>query len=129
MLKDANKSVAGTLLWGSLRALVNVTIVFLLVEGFLSSYQFSYQVFGDYPYAAGNATPMTITIEEGQSASDIADILYENRVVEGKYLFLARVYLGKYANRMQAGSHQVSAAMSPNEICKELCGIKSEASS
>ena len=127
MLKD-NDSLLVSLLGIGFRTVVNLLIVFFLVEGFVSAYSFSYNLFTDVPYMAGHTSPVTVTIEEGESAGEVADTLYQNRIVEDKYIFLARAYLGKYTDKMEAGEYSVSSTMSPDTVCKLFCGIQSEES-
>lgn len=125
MTRD-KESVSNTILWISLRTFVNVALLFVLVEGFILGYQFSYKLFGDYPYAATSQTTMSITITQGSSVQEIAEILDGNEIVDGKYLFMARVYLGRYDKRIKAGTYKLGPGMSPDEICQAICGIQSE---
>ncbi len=121
-----NEGGSGSWLRISLRMLINAMIVFVLVEGFIYSFHFSYAVFTDVPYMSGQNNMVTVTIQQGESATDVADMLYNNRIIENKYIFLARVYLGKYQNRIEAGTYNVNSTMSPDTICKLFCGIQSE---
>lgn len=125
MTRD-KESVSNTILWISLRTFVNVALLFILIEGFILGYQFSYKLFGDYPYEAATQTTMNITIEQGSSISEIANILDGNGIVDGKYLFMARVYLGKYDKRIKSGTYKLGPGMSPDEICQTICGVQSE---
>lgn len=119
-------SISGTILRFSLRTMVNMMLVFMLVEGFIWGYQFSYGLFADFPYVAASHEVRTITIAEGQTAKDVAIVLEECGIVGDKYQFLARVYLGKYNERIQAGTYTLSPGMSPDTICRQICGIQSE---
>lgn len=123
------EQISSAILWISVRTLINIILVFFLVEGFVTAYHFSYKLFSDFPYSAGSQNTMNITISQGESAMEVADVLEGNRIVESKYLFLARVYLGKFNSRIQAGTYTLGPGMSPEEICKEICGIQSEAAS
>ncbi len=120
------KSVSTAILWISLRTLLNVLILWLLVEGFVTAYHFSYKLFGDYPYSAASSETMTIQIEEGSKVTDVAVKLEEMKIVENRYLFIARAYIGKYQEKIVAGEYILGPGMSPDEICKKICGVKSE---
>ena len=125
MTGDKN-NITGTILRVSLRTFINAMLVFILVEGFIGAYYFSYKLFSDFPYVVASHDVRNITISEGQSAKDVGALLEECGIVEDKYLFLARTYLGKYNNRIQAGTYTLGPGMSPDEICKKICGIQSE---
>lgn len=110
----------------SIRVLVNMLFVFALVEGFVSAYHFSYKLFADMPYIAISSDVKNITIEEDSSPDEIASVLEINGIVDNQYLFLARVYLGKYQDKILAGTYTLGPGMSPDEICREICGLQSE---
>lgn len=126
---NENKSIAAAILSISLRTIANIMIVFFLYESLVQSYTFSYKLFADVPYMAGQNSLVTVTIDEGESAKEIAQVLYDNRIIEDKYIFLIRAYIGKYTDRMKAGSYAVDSTMSPETICKIFCGIQSEETS
>ena len=120
------ENISGTILRLSLRTLINMVLLFLLVEGCISAYNFSYRVFADYPYMAASKDTKTITISKGQTARDVAVVLEELGIVESQYVFLVRAYLGKYNNQIQAGTYTLGPGMTPEEICKTICGQQRE---
>lgn len=127
MTRDKD-NISSTILQISLRTLINVILVFMLVEGFVMTYHFSYKLFADFSYAPSSKQTVNITIASGDTARDVAVVLEQNRVVESRYLFFARVYLGKYNSRIKVGTYTVGPAMTPDEICKLICGLQSEGS-
>lgn len=110
----------------SLRLLINMILIFVLVEGFVGAYHFSYRLFADLPESAASQQESKVTIPEGENAWDVAVTLEKCGIVDSRYLFLARAYLGKYNNRIQSGEYMLSPAMTPEEICKKICGQQSE---
>lgn len=121
-----NENIWSTILRFSLRTLINIILLFVLVEAFVVAYQYSYKLFSDLPYLAASQDVTTIVIEQGQTTKDIALILEQSGIVENQYLFLARAYLGKYNNKIQAGTYTLGPGMTLEEICRKLCGIQSE---
>lgn len=124
MLKD-KESVTSIIFFMSIRTLINAALLLVLVEGFVLSYRFSYKVFADIPYIAASSDMKSITIEPGTEIKDIAGLLVDFGIVEGKYQFLARVYLGKYDDRIVAGTYSLGPGMTPDEICRRICGLQS----
>ena len=121
-----NDKISKVILQISLRTLMNVVLLFILVEGFVYTYQFSYKVFADVPYMPASSDTVTITIESGSTAKQVADIMEGSGLVEDDKLILARLYLGKYNKQIIAGTYTLSPAMSADAICKKICGIQSE---
>lgn len=124
-----NDKISKVILQISLRTLMNVVLLFILVEGFVYTYQFSYKVFADLPYMPASSDTVTITIESGSTAKQVASIMEGSRLVEDDKLILARLYLGKYNKKIIAGTYTLSPAMSADAICKKICGIQSEETS
>lgn len=121
-----SESIGRVILGIAVHTLINMLLLFGLVEGFTYSYHFSYKLFADIPYIAASSDTMSITIDEGLDARQVAKILNVNGLVDGEYLILARMYLGKYNTRIQAGTYILSPGMTPDEICKSICGIQTE---
>lgn len=124
-----NDKISKVILQISLRTLMNVVLLFILVEGFVYTYQFSYKVFADVPYMPASSDTVTITIDSGSTAKQVASIMEGSGLVEDDKLILARLYLGKYNKKIIAGTYTLSPAMSADAICKKICGIQSEETS
>ena len=125
-MANDKKSVSTTIFWISIRTVVNLFAIFLLVEGFVEGYYFSYKVFGDYPYQAAATNVQSVTIEENANVQQVALVLDEMGIVDGKYVFMARAYLGGYYDDLKPGVYQLGPGMTPDEICKKICGKQSE---
>ena len=127
MTKDnENSSVYGVVLGISVRTLVNFVFLFMLVEGFTYSYHFSYKLFADIPATAASSDIREIVIEEGSTIDEVSLLLEANKVIDNRYIFLARAYLGKYNNKIIAGKYSLGPGMTPDEICRAICGMQSE---
>ena len=127
MGKD-NENAYGVVMGICVRVLINVVFLLLLTEGFTYSYRFSYKLFADLP-AAASYDMKEITIEEGSTVKEISILLEANGIVDNRYIFLARAYLGKYDQKIIAGKYSLGAGMTPDEICRTICGIQSEETS
>lgn len=108
----------------SVRVFVNLLLVFVLVEGFVAGYHFSYKLFTDLPYKPLATGQQQVAIEEGSNVFAVGTLLEQQGIVEDKYMFVARAYLGKYNDRIMAGSYTLGPSMSPDTICQILCGLQ-----
>ncbi|MDO5156084.1 MAG: endolytic transglycosylase MltG [Eubacteriales bacterium] len=109
--------------------LLDVMFVFFILEGYTYSYNLAYRLFGDLPATVMSTQTMRVTIDEGSSAKQVADELKLKGVIDDSYVFMARVYLGKYSNRIVSGTYILGPGMSPDQICRTICGIRSEEAS
>lgn len=128
MTKD-NRNTYTVVLGVCVRTLMNVLFVFLLLEGFTYSYHFSYKLFADLPTVAASAEKVNITISDGSSVKDVALLLEANGIIDDQYIFIARAYIGKYSTKIMAGTYTLGPGMTPDEICRMICGIQSEETS
>jgi len=106
--------------------LLNLAFVYCLVQGYTYSYHFSYSLFGDLPKAVVKMADTPIVIENGKGAKEVAVLLEQNGIVDSRYIFMARAYIGKYNNKIVAGKYVLNASMTPDQICKIICGMQSE---
>ena len=125
-MTNENENTYGVVLGICIRILINIVCVLLLVEGFTYSYHFSYKLFADLPMTAASADVREITIEDGSSAKEVSVLLETNQVIENKYLFLIRAYIGKYNDKIRSGTYSLGPGMTPDEICRTICGMQSE---
>lgn len=62
----------------------------------------------------------TFVIPQGQASSIIGDRLYEEEFIAHPILFRAALYLENLSGKIQAGSFEISPAMTPAEIANNL---------
>ncbi len=76
----------------------------------------------------GNKNDVTISIEQGESLSQIADTLKENDIILSKYLFMIKTKLSGNAANLKYGEFVLSSDMSYDEIITKLTkeGAKKE---
>lgn len=116
------KKIPFTILSIFVRTLINLMLVVLLYEGVTRTYYFTYKLFADIPYVATSDETYNITIESGQGVSEIGYVLDQTGIVDGQYMFIARAYIGKYQDKIKPGVYTLGPGMSPEEICKVICG-------
>ena len=94
-------------------------IVFsLLLVGVLSI--FLYQVY--LPQSAGTLDSKTITIEEGMSLTQIANLLKKERLLQNRSLFIIYAFLDGKAQRMQAGVYEIKTQLSVKDLVTLISG-------
>ena len=102
--------------------LVNLIIVILLIEGFTYAFSFTYRMFMDTPYKAGDSSTVTVTILADSSSRDIIDQVYDSGVVADKYVFMAKTYLEGYYKSMKPNTYELSPSMTNTQILQTLTG-------
>lgn len=111
-----------TALFYSVMILVDVLILLLLVKGFSSAYQFSYNVFSDSAKKAGSTDYKVITITTDDTSSSVSKKLYDAGLIESKYVMQAKLKVGSFSNKIKAGKYGISPSMTYNEIIGIITG-------
>ncbi len=106
--------------------LVNLMIIILLLEGFTYAFHFTYQIFDDTPYKAGDSSTVTVTVLADSSSSEVIDLVYDAGVIADKYVFMAKTYLEAYYKNFQPGSYDLSPSMTNTEILMILTNQTAE---
>ena len=71
---------------------------------------------------SSDTTPVTITIKENSSSSEIYAVLKENGLAKTKIGFLINLKLSPYSGKLKAGTFTLNKSMSFDEILKTLSG-------
>lgn len=75
--------------------------------------------FFNFPTSASTQT-VSISVPEGSSTLEIADILKSNKLIKSKYIFLYKVKTGKYNNKLNYGIFKIQRNMTINDIVKTI---------
>ena len=107
-------------IWKFLRSVLIIVASCLLV---LSAFYFGIDHFlNNYwlPASDSDTTPITVEIPKYTSVSSIADILYENGLVNNSTVFKYYIDFSGYGKRMQAGTYTMNKTMTMQEIMELL---------
>lgn len=111
--------------WG---LLVNVVIVYVIVRLFTQSFNFAYSVFGKVANDPSDREYVVVEIPADSSSLDIGKALEEKGIIGDKYVFVAKVKIKGYGNKITSGKYGLSPSMSYDEILNVICHIEDEES-
>lgn len=63
---------------------------------------------------------VSISVPEGSSTMEIADVLKSNKLIKSKYIFLYKVKTSKYNNKLNYGIFNIRKNMTVNDIVKTI---------
>lgn len=111
------RKLAGTILSVSCKTLLFVLVVFLLIFVGRGLYNFGQKIFREEALTTAEyAYSKEITIPEGKSVMDVAEILEEEGMIEDSKLFFVQVLLSDYYKKFVPGTYTISTDMKPTEI-------------
>lgn len=111
------RKLAGTILSVACKTLLFVLVVFLMVFVCKTLYDFGQKIFREEAMSSSEyAITKDITIPEGTSVMDVADLLEEEGMIEDSKLFFVQVLLSDYYKKFVPGTYTISTDMKPTEI-------------
>lgn len=111
--KEINK-ITGTIISVAGKLIIYALVIMLLYEGASRGYAFGHEVFHPIPMAAAPGIDKTITIEEGTSTQEAADLLIEKGLIKNKYAFWIQSIFYEY--EIHPGTYTLNTSMTSKEM-------------
>ena len=96
-------------------AVLAVAIVYIF-RGATFAYEFGYRVFADEPVSVTGGRTITVSVGEGQSVKEIAQMLEERGLIEDANLFVMQELLSAYHGDIVPGIYDLSTAMTAAQM-------------
>lgn len=98
------------------KVVLAVIIVMLVYKWSLTAYEYGQRVFNEPPMTAGNGRAVTVVVEEGESAKEIAEDLEMNGLIRDANLFRVQEMLSAYKGKMKPGVYELNTSMTSEEM-------------
>ena len=98
------------------KIVVAVIIVMLVYKWSVSAYEYGQRVFNEPPVSSGSGRVITVTVEEGDTAKEIGNMLEKNGLIRDAKLFQIQEMLSKYKDKILPGTYELSTAMTTEEM-------------
>ncbi len=106
--------------------LINVLIVYLVIQIFSYSFNFTYSVFGDVCKSPGSTEYVVVEIPADSSILEIGQALEDGGIIDDKYVFFAKVKVKGYGDKIRSGKFGLSASMNYDEILEVICDLDTD---
>lgn len=116
------KKAALTVLSITLNIVVTVMVLIGLSRLGSAAYHYGHSVFHAEAMDPAPGRQVNITVAQGDSAQEIAQLLQEKGLVEDWKLFFIQARLSKYYDTMEAGDYTLTTAMTPKEMMAVMSG-------
>lgn len=98
------------------KVVLAIIIVMLVYKWSLTAYEYGQRVFNEPPMTAGNGRAVTVVVEEGESAKEIAEDLEMNGLIRDANLFRVQEMLSAYKGKMKPGVYELNTSMTTEEM-------------
>lgn len=123
-------SKAGSLLGSALSLALKVAIIIFVISFVysktLEAYDFGFRVFNETPVAVEPGKDITVSITEGKSYWDIANILKDKGLVRDAKLAYAQIWASEYRETMKPGSYVLNTSMTTEEMMAVMGAVEEE---
>lgn len=100
-----------------------ILIIGLIVGLFFGMYSFAYHAFSNEAYDASSTRKVQVEISQGDGTKQVADKLYEKKLIIGRNRFKIRKIFSKYKDTdFVPGKYRLAQSQGIDEIMAILCG-------
>ena len=110
------KKVGLGLLDTVVKAAFIIVIAMFIIKYAKVGYSYGYHIFNQTPVSTGTGRTVSVTIKQGDSASDIGDTLYSKGLITDKLLFKFQEKFSEYSGKEVPGTYELSTSMTPEEM-------------
>lgn len=118
--------VLGTLLSILIKVAIAVWIVNFIYSKTVWAYDFGYRVFTENAIADAPGRDVTVSVTEGKSYMEIANILEEKGLVRDANLAFCQILLSEYREKLQPGVYILNTSMKTEEMLKMMATQEEE---
>lgn len=111
--KEMNK-IIGVIIGVGGRILVYGLVIFLMYKGITAGYEFGHEIFYASSVAVEPGADRTVTIEKGDTASDLAHILKEKGLIKNEYSVIVQSKFYEYD--INPGTYTLNTSMTSKEM-------------
>lgn len=109
-------SLTGSALSLALKVAIGIFVVVFLYNQTIEAYKFGYRVFNEEAVAVAPGKDITVSVTEGKSYWDIANILEDKGLVRDAKLAFVQIMVSEYRAGMKPGSFVLNTSMTTEEM-------------
>lgn len=119
-------NVFGTILSILIKVAVAIWVINFIYSKTLAAYDFGYRVFTEDAISPKPGKEVSVSITEGKSYMDIAEILEEKGLVRNAKLAFVQILASEYRSAMKPGVYTLNTAMTTEEMIAAMAPAEAE---
>ncbi len=120
------KSLILTVLEIIIKVVVVAVVILFAFRTATAAYDFGYRVFADQPVSISGGRTISVSVAEGASVKEVADMLEEKGLIEDAKLFVVQELLSAYRGEMTPGIYDLSTDMTAQQMLEIMSGSNEE---
>lgn len=109
-----------------IKVVVFAAVIVFAFRGATQAYDFGYRVFADQPVSISGGRTITVSVAEGASVKDVANMLEEKGLIEDAKLFVVQELLSAYHGEIKTGIYDLSTDMTAQQMLEILAASYSD---
>ncbi len=116
------KSLILTVIEIIIKVIVVAVVILFAFRTATEAYDFGYRVFADQPVSVSGGRTISVSVAEGSSVKEVADMLQEKGLIEDAKLFVVQELLSAYRGKMIPGIYDLSTEMTAQQMLEIMSG-------
>lgn len=117
-----NDSIVGAVVTGILNIVLVVVAIYYIYHGAIAAYDYGYRIFKEPPITTGEGRVISVTINEETTPRSMGEMLEAKGLIRDKKLFILQYYCSEFRKDIQAGTYELSTAMTVEEMLEAMTG-------
>lgn len=117
-----NKQVIQAIVINILKIALTVVVVMLIYRAGEKAYHFGYEVFAEESAEMAPGRSFEVTVVQGKSVGDVADMLEEYGLINSSEIYQIREWFSTENKDMKPGVYELNTSMLPSEMISILAG-------
>lgn len=115
-----SESLVGAVFGAIFRVFCTVAVVYVVYRGAIICYDYGYRIFTEPAVSSGSGRTVTVEIPLGMTAQEMGELFASKGLVEDSRLFVLQYYASEYRKDIQAGTFELSTAMTAEEMMEVM---------
>lgn len=110
------KEIIGSTVQIIVKVVVFAILIMYIFRAAVAAYDYGYRVFTEEAVSTGEGRIISVSIEGGQSASDVGKMLEEKGLIRDGRLFVIQELLSENHGQIQPGVYDLNTSMTAQEM-------------
>lgn len=103
-----------------------IALVYFIYIIAIKAYDYGYRISNEPPITPGSDRYVEVTVLEGASVGDVAQMLEDSMLIQDKYIYMAQEWFSKFEGDMVPGVYELSPSMTGEEMIEIMAPIPEE---
>lgn len=120
------RQILATVLSALIKIAIAIWIINFIYTKTMAAYEFGYRVFTEDAVSPAPGRDVTVSITEGKSYKEIAELLYDKGLVRDANLAYVQILVSESREDMVPGVYTLNTSMTVEEMTAAMCPVEED---